>query len=290
MKQSIVTAYQKIGDFLSKLRSITWFAGVVLAGVAGLLFWLTQILNDAQRALLFFWLLIGCLIVITVELIYIVGLRRQRHALEEGNKTSEKHITRLLYIERAWVSLQKSWKRIDEQFARLQRREDIPSRHKLSRAVQTVLFGCLENILRPVDHQSKRSAFLLYDSNLQSFEVLIDIGLVTESFQDVRGRLVNGQGLASKAVRSHDVIFVQDTLAAEALEKGYLRIGSELRHRAIACKAVWVEDKAVGVLCVDSAEPNVFTEADYDLIGFFTEKIRLAFSMFHNDTSETHQW
>ncbi|MGQ0603978.1 MAG: hypothetical protein ACT4QE_20040, partial [Anaerolineales bacterium] len=175
--------------------------------------------------------------------LYNRGLYIQRKELQEANASSQNIIERLLYIEQSWAQLQKTWIAIDVQIVRLKKRNDLVRAEKFSRALQVLVFRMGDHILPELARETKRLAYLSYDFSNDHFSVECEIGLTDEALSAVKIGLTKDHGLAGQALKTHQVVYVEDIASPEASQKGYVPLGIPEYQRCIACKSVWVDDK-----------------------------------------------
>jgi putative methionine-R-sulfoxide reductase with GAF domain len=141
--------------------------------------------------------------------------------------------------------------------------------------VEGVLTACHDNILAEMSNGQCRLAFLDYHAETEGFTLLAGRNMPHESEMDVQ-KLTRENSLAGRVIMTQTRQYVPDVDDRRAAsEAGYLPIGHEPAHKSIVCVGVWVDRRPVGVLIADSTTVDAFSDADFDTLEYFAEKIEV---------------
>jgi len=277
----IVGVLKRIADGLQRIQALLW-GGALAAALIAAAFQLaifSFLNNDNTRAWIFLILSIVLVLCISLCGVYIHRLRKYSRQLESLINSDSEAIARQQLEFDDLSSLFKVCHFIDENLVTFLSTKQ-SARERLRRCVDLVMEGARDNVLHEVHIQDRRIAFLEYQEDSRRFSVLAHRGLTSESIRDVAENLTFDNGLAGRVLQLRESVTINDVDAPAAVKDGWVRVGTTLRHSCIAAVGVWLNDRPVGVICVDCKEKNRLTQTDVDVLESLTYKIRLAFAIF----------
>ncbi len=271
----------RFASLLGQVRNLAFGASIILAVQGGYLGIVEWLLPKENRGEYFLWGVGACMVVISFEGAYILKLYRDRKEARDRLAKSEDLVNHHKFSIDSWRSLQVGCTATDHVLGDMLQAKSLSNDERLRRCVVATIQTCWMNVLTQCEAPKRRLAYLAYDPNKKTFDVLAHVFLHPDDVKAVKEDLGWNVGLAGKALQCFETLVVHDTNDQEAAKAiGYKWIGNVVRHRTLAARAVWVNGDPVGVLCVDYPEPRVFTEDDKRIIERFTEKIALLYRAF----------
>lgn len=272
-----VWASPRHGD-LSKFKNLVWlgsFILVVLSAISYVVVWLLTPEEWNTRVLLS---ISGVLIIVSAVLLtWIWHLTRQRRDLLEKHDDATEHLALANYRTREYQKLLAACRSLDQQLMAA-----YGTGKSMEAAIDHALFACARSISSHVEFEKKRLAFLIYSADRDRFSVTSSLNMGYESHTHVETRLSKDQGLAGTAMQDpdRDMICLDDVLAPDAAQKGYIWTRETKPSGSICCKGVWVNDKFMGVLSIDCPCTGAFNADDKAVIELFADKIELILAVY----------
>ncbi len=258
--QGLRHGFKALGDFAQRLYAIATVSAVLVSALIVGYGWIFDRFSLETRARTFSVLSVFLIVLVLVELMCILRLMAHRESTSKVDGRLGDNADGLTPLhEKRWRSLEGSYRGFDFYFAHILRRTDITVAEKRWRAIEKILGGRRDTILRSVEPQKIRFAFLEFNADTGRFKVINSYGLEPQSIVDIERGLSRDIGIAGRVIqKERDALGVKDVDSDEAKALGWVNISTEPRHKSLVCVSVWVDKEPISVLSVDCVEKHAF--------------------------------